>query len=549
MAYVILLALVGYLLFFFGLGSFSLIGDSEGNYAEIAREMLESGNYIVPYLNYVPYIEKPPFFYWLTAFSYKIFGLNEWAARLWAAIPALGLVFVAYLFGVRLQCRGLGVRSGLVLATSAGFILMSKICYMDMLFSFLIAAALYLFYCGLQKPGRTYSYAFAVSLALAVLTKGFAGVILPALVIVVYLTVGGRWRDAGKCHVLEGLIVFLVITVPWHAAIARENGEFTWYYFVNEHLYRYLGIRYPKDYFRGPVYYHLLRLFAMLFPWSIFIPAASYLYIKKLRKNGDWLFLIVWSLAILAFFSVSRAKANYYMLSALVPVAVLIGWMFDKAVAVFEDRAAKKIFEVTCALYSIAGFSCMVVLYAYPQIVIKNFSLAFFPYAVLILFSLTLSGLIAAYFLMRKRVTAGFIVFFLGALAAGFIIAQNVPYLNPEKSARDVAEIIEGAYREGDIIAVRGKYEKHSTASFYLKKRAYVVCQPWRVDGDLDFGSRYPEHRKYFVDWNEFGELFKGPQRVFFITKERGDVKDLREQYPGSRVLYGVRGRYLITNR
>lgn len=549
MVYVILLALVGYLLFFYGLGAYPLIGDSEGNYAELAREMVASGDYIVPHLNFVPYIEKPPFFYWLTAWSYQLFGFTEWSARLWAAIPALGLVYIAYLFGSRLGCKGMGVRAGLILATSAGFILMSKICYMDMLFSFLIACALYFFYCALHERKRIYVYAFSASLALAVLTKGFAGVILPGLVITVYLTLVRRWHDLGKLHVLEGLVVFLAVAVPWHAAIAIKNGEFTWYYFVNEHLYRYLGIRYPKDYFRGPVYYHLLRLFAMLFPWSIFIPAAGYLYVKKLRRNSDWLYLVVWFLAILVFFSVSRAKANYYMLSALVPVAVFLSWVWDKAVAVLDERVTKVFFTVTFTLYCTAGFSCLVVLYAFPEIVIKNFSLAFFPHAVLLLFALTMSGLIAAYFFMRGRMRAGFIAFCVGAFAAGFIISQNVPRLNPEKSARDVARIINAEYADGDTIVVRGKYEKHSTASFYLQKRMYVVCQPGRVDGDLDFGSRYPEHHKYFIDWNEFLRMFAGPQRVFFITKERGDIAALREKYPGLRVLYGVSGRYLLVNR
>jgi len=550
MASLALLAVLGYLLFFHGLGSFPLVGDSEGNYAEIAREMVELRDFIVPHLNYVPYIEKPPFFYWLTALTYRMIGYNEFAARLWAAIPAFGMTVIAYLLGRQLGAKRAGLLSGVILATSAGFILMAKISYMDMLFSFLISLALLMFFYGVEFRQQRYTVLCYAAMALAVLTKGFAGVILPALVIGSYIVATRRWELIRPACPFWGIIVFLAITVPWHAAIAARNGEFLWYYFVNEHLYRYLGIRYPKDYFHGPVYYHLVRLCAMLFPWSVFLPYAVYLHAKKLGKDIRWLFPAVWAIAILVFFSVSRAKANYYMLSALVPAAVIIGNVWDGAFVDLRRRIEKVFAESSFSLYVIAGFACLVLIYQYGGLFLKQFPLTFFMPAVIILFFLTLGGLAAAYFYFSARLQHAFAAFACGAFCAGAVLSQHMPALTPDRPAKDLAGIVDRECRDNDRVVIRGKFEKNSSASFYLKRRAYVVCEPGRVGGDLDFGSRYPECRQFFLDWSEFKELFGGPARIFFITHEPGDAHLLRRQgFPDAKVLYKADGRYLITNR
>ncbi|MDP8263531.1 MAG: glycosyltransferase family 39 protein [Candidatus Ancaeobacter aquaticus] len=550
MLYIIILTIVGYILFFLGNGSFPLIGDSEGNYAELAREMMEMKDFIVPHLNYVPYLEKPPFFYWLTALTYKVMGCNEAAARLWAAIPALGLVIITYGAGARLKNRLYGFMSALILGTSFGFIMMSKICYMDMLFSCLIGLSLLLFYVGIEKHARKYFYMFYIVLALAVLTKGFAGIILPVLVIIAYICVTRRWRILKNIYLLEGVIIFIVVAAPWHVAAAIKNKEFLWYYFINEHVYRYLGIRYPIDYFHGPIYYHVLRLFAMLFPWSIFIPAGIYYYIKKIGKKENWLFFAVWFLTILIFFSLSKAKANYYMLSALVPVALCIGLVWEAGIVDMARKIERRIVAITFSIYILAGFACLTLLLIYPQIVCDNLSIEVYPASVLMLFFMMLGALLSVFLFFRDKRTTAFIVFLIGVGCAGVVLSQNTFLVNDEKSANEHAYIINTHYNDGDLIVIRGKYERNSTASFYLKKRAYVVCEPWRVDGDLDFGSRYPEHRKYFVNWNEFEQLFNGHKRVFFITKEPGDFDILKNMFPDrTRLMYDSYGRYLITNQ
>lgn len=184
---------VSYFVFFYNLGGYSLKEPDEGRYAEIPREMIELGNYVVPHLDYTRYFEKPPLLYWACAASYKIFGISEWSFRLPNALAAFACVLAAWVFAGRWFSPRAGLLSGLMLATSFGFFALARIETIDMLFSFLLFASLACFYEFYRRRRRFFLYLFWAALALAVLAKGPVSLILMGATLVLFLGPRGTW--------------------------------------------------------------------------------------------------------------------------------------------------------------------------------------------------------------------------------------------------------------------------------------------------------------------------------------------------------------------
>ncbi|HQR04780.1 MAG: glycosyltransferase family 39 protein [Proteobacteria bacterium] len=329
-----LILLLPLLLIFYGLGAFGLLNNVEGMYAEIAREMQAGGSWIVPHLDGLPYIEKPPLLYWLAALSMSVFGVSDWAVRLVPALAGVASLACVYFFGSRMAGRRFGLLSAVVLGSSAGFVMMSKVALTDGLLSALLNGALLLTYLGLRLERRAFLRLALVCLALAILTKGFVALALYGLVGVSYLIACRRadWR-----RVLAFLLdpwawgLFLLVAVPWHVAASLEQPGFAWFYFINEHLLRFLGLREPKDYYSGSVFYYLPRLAAMALPWMLLPLLAVF---RRFRNGGarDDLDAFLWCclLAPLVFFSVSSAKANYYVLVCQPALALILARWLDR---------------------------------------------------------------------------------------------------------------------------------------------------------------------------------------------------------------------------
>ena len=315
--YLILILFI-YLAFYLGMAAYPLANNNEGLYAEIAREMLISGNYIIPHLNYVPYLEKPPLLYWLIALSYHVFGVTAFAAR-W--VPATSAAFVCMglcWFGKKTGRATEAWLTAIMLTTSLGFIIIGRVVFFDMLLTACLTLALLLFYIWYQHNKKIYLRAAYVFLALAVLTKGLLALVLvPSITIIFLYLVGQRTRII---HLFDmvGIILFLAVVLPWHIAAVFSYPGFFYDYFINEQFLRFLNERIPRDYYHGPFYYYLPRILIYIFPWSLLLPALIKRR-KVMDKNPDKfnLFLGLWVWVPLIFFSISQAKANYYMIISM----------------------------------------------------------------------------------------------------------------------------------------------------------------------------------------------------------------------------------------
>ena len=340
----ILLAAAG-LTFFLGLGR-GAIGDSdEAFYAEAAREMVESGNWLTPYYNYELRFQKPILYYWLAAGAYEAGGPGEVAARFPAAFSGLGLVLLTWLCAKRWYSDEVGVVAGLIAATNYGYFSMARMALPDLpLTCFLVAAS----WAGFEsvraaargRPSASRGWLLAASLAcgLGVLTKGPVAVVLPAIIVSVALlarepgTPRWPWRAS---DLLLASAVFVLVAAPWYLAMAREHGtQYLHHFFVGENLDRFATVRYNEP---RPVWFYVPIVAGGLMPWTPFaapwVRAVVDIVRRRRRPETRELWLAWWAAAPLLFYTFSVGKQPRYVLPVLPPLAILLAATIQRRVA------------------------------------------------------------------------------------------------------------------------------------------------------------------------------------------------------------------------
>ena len=326
--------------YFAGLGSYPLLDPDEGRYAEIPREMLESGDFITPRLNYVEYFEKPPLFYWLTAGSMALFGQKEWAVRL---VPALAgfLTFLLVMgFGKRLFNGRAGVMAAWIYLTGMIPLILARMPIIDGVFSLFLTAVWGTWHLGYQSPGkRSRQVWYCISwacLGMAVMTKGIAAIALTGLIVGGGILCRRDWRALGAMAWAPGLLIFAIIVVPWHWAVSLRNPEFFNFYIVVQHFSRLVSFEHAKPFW----FFIVLFPFGMLFWTGLFFPAAAnsiktaWRVVRDPQNNSaqseSILFLVIWVAAVIGLFSLSRCKLVPYILPAYPAMALLIAVYLDK---------------------------------------------------------------------------------------------------------------------------------------------------------------------------------------------------------------------------
>jgi len=306
---VILIGLL-FVAFFLGMWSYGLSDTNEGLYAEIAREMF-SGSLIIPHLNHVPYLEKPPLLYWLINLSFHLFGISNLGARMVPALSASGVCLLTWWFGRRINEHKAGWLAAIILASSVGFMIIGRVVLFDMLVTFFMTATLYNFYLWYQQQTPKYLYLTAASLALAILSKGFLALaLIPAIAGTFLLLERAPLTIWLRLFNGRAIGIFLLVVMPWHVIAAIVNQDFLYQYVVNEHIFRFLDLRVPNDYHHGPISFYLPRLLVYLFPWSLLAP----LVLIKNKLSSVNRLLLAWFAIPLVFFSLAGDKGDCYMI-------------------------------------------------------------------------------------------------------------------------------------------------------------------------------------------------------------------------------------------
>jgi 4-amino-4-deoxy-L-arabinose transferase-like glycosyltransferase len=325
------------IVWFYGLGARILVPTDEGRYAEMAREMVTTNDWITPRLNGIKYFEKPPLQNWMNALTFKFFGLGEWQARLWTGLCGLlGVALVAHA-GRKVFNARVGFTAALVLGSSFFWAALGHINTLDMGLAGMMTLAL----CGLLLGQRNDANAHErrnwmlvcwAGMALAVMSKGLIGVVLPGAVLVLYTLLSRDWAIWKRLHAGLGVLVFFAITAPWFVLVSMKNPEFAHFFFIHEHLQRFTSKVHNRA---GPWYYFIPILLLGIFPWLGILAQSLW----NGRRDGPQeaqgfqpkRMLLVWSVFIFVFFSISGSKLPSYILPVFPALALLIACHLEKA--------------------------------------------------------------------------------------------------------------------------------------------------------------------------------------------------------------------------
>jgi 4-amino-4-deoxy-L-arabinose transferase-like glycosyltransferase len=361
------LLLVFTLIWFSNLDYRRLVHPDEGRYAEIPREMTVSGDWVTPRLNGIKYFEKPALQYWLTAAAFEAFGVQHWTARLWPALAGyLGVLFIGYA-GFRLGGPALGLYSAAVLGGSLWYALNAHILTLDAGLTLWMSVGLGSLFLAQRAEAttgerRAWMWAAWAALALATLSKGLIGIVLPGTALVGYALLTRDWALWRRLHLFSGAILFFALAAPWFVVVSARNPEFFDFFFIHEHFTRYLTGEARRE---GAWWYFVPIFVVGILPWlTVFFWTAKRMWTNaRSEDNGfNWQrFALVWSAVIFLFFSMSGSKLPSYILPIFPALALVIGWQL---LALSDATLAR----LTLPLVVAAGGVTLAVLFAYAPI-------------------------------------------------------------------------------------------------------------------------------------------------------------------------------------
>jgi 4-amino-4-deoxy-L-arabinose transferase-like glycosyltransferase len=321
------------LIYFLSTTSRGVIDYDEGYYAQVARYMAESGDWVTPRANGVRFLEKPPLLYWITAASFRAFGINEFALRLPTALAVITLVWVVMLIGRRVSNEQTGLIAGLSTAFSAGTFLFTRESLHDVWLVLFVALAIYAFVEWHLNPKHPIMPAllFYAAMAGAVLCKSLVGVAFPIGIVIVFFLLSRERPKLQSLHLFEGSLLFLVLAVPWHWLAAVRNEGFLHFFFVGEQFLRFFGIREPPIVWGMPLLTFWALILIWFFPWTAFLPAAFEGIRKPDAENSRMLAKLAcaWAGVILIFFSVS-GRLEHYAFPALPAFSLLVAEVMSR---------------------------------------------------------------------------------------------------------------------------------------------------------------------------------------------------------------------------
>jgi len=507
--YLGLAALVA-VVWFAALGGRPLFNPDEGRYAEIPREMLSGGDWVIPHLNGLDYIEKPPLQYWATATMYRWLGLSEFSARLYTALTALGTLALVGLLGARLGGREAGWRAAAAAAGMVMMVALGQVVTLDMSLTFYMTASVTGFVLA-QDPkerGSRWMLMAWIGAALGVLTKGLVAAAIPTAVLVIYSLCSRDVVPWRKLNLSWGLPLFLILTVPWHWLAARRRDDFLQFFFVHEHVTRYLtpsADRQESWWFFGMVF-----LIGTV-PWTV--PALRVLVGGWRRRTpceafDAAFFLWIWVIFVCVFFSFSDSKLMPYILPAMPALAVLI--------AAQPIGTLKRDFLVTAILTVLVGVALGVASFYSLSLVPASPAQPFFLSLAKPLREVAALLIVSGAFVWAQRgrdATRAGVFLGVGWCLAGLLLVRSASLLAPIYSGVDLARALPPESRDAPLYTVR-TYDQ--TLPFYLRRTVTLVG----YRGELDYGLRR-EPGGEIADIDEFLKVWGAQTRAFAVMDKR----------------------------
>ena len=510
------------LIWFSNLEYRTLIKPDEGRYAEIPREMVASGDWVTPRLNDLKYFEKPPLQYWATATAYTVFGEHQWTSRLWAGLTGFAGILLVWFAGLRLFGRDAAGYAALLLSSSLLYVLMGHINTLDMGVTFFLTLGIIGLLLGQAQADKTkrrnWMLVAWAGLALAVLSKGLMGLVLPGAALFIYCVVQRDFSVLKRMHWLPGLAVFFAITVPWFVLVMKANPEFFERFFIYEHYTRFTTKTHGRY---QPWYFFIPILLAGALPWTVLMFDAMFRCVigaGRGRNSGlpdktfnTQRFLLIWAVFIYIFFSISGSKLPSYLLPMFPVLALLMG----KRIA--EMRARVLFWQVAPAIavaLALLGLALNV-----GKLADTPGQIELYPHYgpwLIIAALVSLAGLSAGILLLwREKKPIAVAVLALSALLSAQIALSGYETVARERSAKHIAEAIRAEVIRGEIGAEIPFYSVltyEQTLPFYLK-RTFTLVQ---YQDEMAYGIQQ-EPQRWIPTIEEFAKVWATQREALAI--------------------------------
>lgn len=542
--------------FFCFLGIFLFLCKSVGNrafapdearYVEIAREMITSGDYVSPHLNGLKYFEKPPLFYWIEAAFVKLFGINE----IWLRVPVLvfailGIISV-YLVCFRrhklsgsypnisgLKGESVGIFSAIILATTLIYYIHSRLIILDLALTFFLCGSLWCFYLAfvadIKRSSREKKYLilgmYGLS-ALACMTKGLVGAILPGFVAFLWIVITKSWRKLKEILYLPGILLFFAIFLPWHVIVCVRNPEFFDFYFIHEHFIRYTTMEHQRF---QPFWYFIPISILGMFPWTGFSLVAIKNSLQNAfskKKSSEDVFFLSWIFGILIFYSFSNSKLIPYILPIFPPLAYLTAKIICKTPGMdfpanlkLTDKNFKQgvwgsaiFFAILFVAFFFLKGSIVKVLQSSDMIsILQSFGIMFIA-SVFILIICT----------FYKTYNLASALYALSAVFMMLIINSAIPYYQDIKkpSTKKFAQIIKMNMKNDDEVFCYKKYCQDLPV--YLNRTIKIV----NYYGELQFGFNVTPNNDVIISEDAFWSRWNSREKRIFLLIKRQDYKNV----------------------
>lgn len=517
------------------LGMRPLYKADESRYAEIPREMAASGDWVTPRLNDFKYFEKPPLQYWATAAFFKLFGERDWAARLWTALAGLAGIALAYFAGRKLFSREVATLGALILAGCPLYVMLGQINTLDMGLAFFLSGAIFAF--ALRR-----FYLFWAACALAVLSKGLIGVILPLGAIGLYVLVKRDWQLIRRMKPVSGPLVFLAIAAPWFIAVSIRNEEFAHFFFVQEHFQRFTTKMHGRY---QPMWFFLPILAFGIAPWLLpffaslkeFFKREKFLQREEEQFNPQ-LFFAVWAMVVFVFFSISGSKLPSYILPMFPALALLIG----RSLALGRPR---RLLAAQAALAGAVGVLIAVFSSSIQRISgreIANISNSYAPWLVAAGVLLAVASIAAAIAAWRGRTMASVALLAAGSFACTLTALVGHGTLSPAYSVASQARDLQAQGLSGNARVFAVDFYDH-TLPWYFRRAVTMVG----YKDELEIAIRW-EPQKFIPDLAGFARAWAAAPAAYAVFSA-SSFENLKKEAAVPMEVVSRGPRYIIVRK
>jgi 4-amino-4-deoxy-L-arabinose transferase-like glycosyltransferase len=530
------------------LGARGIFSPAEARYSLIAREMVETGDWIQPRFNHVRYDEKPPLLYWAIAASYQWLGPSDFASRVPSALAFVGTAAITFAIAYELAGPGAAPLAALIYTTSVGTFLFGRFVFTDTLLVFSTTVSLYgLARISRHRSGPGSAISFYLGMALAGLTKGLIGLLFPIATVVAYGLFCERLAFWRRLRPAIGVTVLAVVFLPWHVAMALRDPAFIDFYIVNEHVRRFLGTREPIDYVSLSVAGFWIATLFWLLPWTLFLPGALRSALK--HDVRPLAIPLLWSSSVVGFFTLTSSRLEYYALPAVPALAVIVAVYWRR---VFQCRVPHWEIQLPAIVLLAAALAALPKLLLFPQggvdlltAMVSNVDGYYREYFTrhpeesfaLVKESLRLARPFAGLLFLIGSGTALLVSSGRRRLAFTLLVAGTIPCLGVvdlgmrlvtlDRSQREFAQVLERYWQDDSRLVVAGDFEDLCGITYYAHRPTQMLD---RDPQDLLFGFRKGDARDSFVSADEFRTEWRSDKRVFVLSDKSFDL-------PGGTVL------------